>query len=66
MPEKIPHIAPPASAHNGNSQNGQDKAHGNGSPIKEHTFLHRESSLNREASADDIENENEKETSNKA
>ncbi|KAF2745605.1 Endosulfine-domain-containing protein [Sporormia fimetaria CBS 119925] len=53
VPEKIPHIAPPALAHNG-SQNGQDKAQLSGSPVKEGTFLHRESSLHREASADDF------------
>ncbi|KAF2704800.1 Endosulfine-domain-containing protein [Pleomassaria siparia CBS 279.74] len=58
VPEKIPHIAPPASALNHNSQtNGQDKGQGGGSPIKEGSFLHRETSLNRETSAADMENE---------
>jgi len=56
VPEKIPHIAPPASALN-NSQNGSEKGQSGGSPIKEHSFLHRETSLNRETSAEDIENE---------
>jgi len=53
-PEKIPHIAPPTpTGQNGNPLN-QEKA---GSPVKEHTFLHRETSLNRETSASDFENE---------
>ncbi|KAF2794336.1 Endosulfine-domain-containing protein [Melanomma pulvis-pyrius CBS 109.77] len=64
VPEKIPHIAPPASALNHNSQNVQDKGHGGGSPIKENNFLHRETSLNRETSAADIENEVEQEEGN--
>jgi hypothetical protein len=52
-PEKIPHIAPPTpTGTNGQSGNGQEKA---GSPVKEHTFLHRETSLNRETSASDFE-----------
>ncbi|KAH8730240.1 camp-regulated phosphoprotein/endosulfine conserved region-domain-containing protein [Phaeosphaeriaceae sp. PMI808] len=54
-PEKIPHIAPPIpnglAAQNGNNH---EKA---GSPVKEHTFLHRETSLNRETSASDLEDE---------
>ncbi|KAF2204711.1 Endosulfine-domain-containing protein, partial [Delitschia confertaspora ATCC 74209] len=57
VPEKIPHIAPPALGHNGHPQNGQDKGINSGSPIKENSFLHRETSLNRETSADDLENE---------
>jgi hypothetical protein len=63
VPEKIPHIAPPASAlnHNShNSQNGLDKQVA-GSPIKENSFLHRETSLNRETSASDFENEQQEE-----
>jgi len=63
-PEKIPHMNPAnaSSTHNGSisgspgMQNGQDPLH-SGSPIKEGTFLHRESSLQREASADDFEGE---------
>jgi len=68
-PEKIPHIAPPtATGQNGNS-NGHGHGHGSvtangqgevaGSPVKEHTFLHRETSLNRETSASDFENNDE-------
>lgn len=64
MPEKIPHIAPPA--HNGHLQNGQEKGHGSGSPVKEHIFLHRETSLNRETSAEELENEEQKEETAKA
>ncbi|KAF2266719.1 Endosulfine-domain-containing protein [Lojkania enalia] len=60
VPENIPHIAPPAAAHNGQQvSNGQDKAQGGISPVKEHSFLHRETSLNRETSAADIEGEQE-------
>jgi hypothetical protein len=59
VPEKIPHIAPTTSTHNGNVQNGHDRTQGNGSPVKEHSFLHRESSLNRESSADDFAAEDE-------
>ncbi|KAL1612573.1 hypothetical protein SLS60_000802 [Paraconiothyrium brasiliense] len=58
VPEKIPHIAPPAhNSQNGQNQNqnGQEKGHTNGSPVKENTFLHRETSLNRETSAEDFE-----------
>jgi len=62
VPEKIPHIAPPAQ--NGHSQNSQDKGQSGGSPVKENSFLHRETSLNRETSVDDIETE--EEGSNKA
>jgi len=64
VPEKIPHIAPPASSqHSGlnSNGNGQDKGQGGGSPVKEHSFLHRETSMNRETSADDIANEEEQE-----
>lgn len=66
VPEKIPHIAPPA--HNSNNGqngilNGQDKGQTSGSPVKENTFLHRETSLNRETSAEDFENEERKEES---
>ncbi|KAF1955593.1 Endosulfine-domain-containing protein [Byssothecium circinans] len=58
VPEKIPHIAPPTQ--NGQQQNGHDKGL-SGSPVKEHTFLHRETSLNRETSAEELENEEPKE-----
>jgi hypothetical protein len=55
-PEKIPHIAPPTP--NGlNGQNGNNQENKAGSPVKEHTFMHRETSLNRETSASDFENE---------
>jgi len=57
-PEKIPHIAPPTPT--GQNGNGNGNGHGNGSisgqgelagsPVKEHTFLHRETS------ASDFEN----------
>jgi hypothetical protein len=63
-PEKIPHIAPATPT--GQNGNGNGNGHGNGSisgqgelagsPVKEHTFLHRETSLNRETSASDFEN----------
>ncbi|ORY10874.1 putative camp-regulated phospho protein family protein Igo1 [Clohesyomyces aquaticus] len=66
QPENIPHIAPPAHAHNGLAQNGQEKAQGGVSPIKEHSFLHRETSLNRETSADDLAKEEQQEGSSKA
>lgn len=61
VPEKIPHIAP--AAHNGQAQNqnGQEKGSISGSPVKENTFLHRETSLNRETSAEDFEKEERKE-----
>jgi hypothetical protein len=65
VPEKIPHIVPPASALNHNIQNGQDKQ-GAGSPIKETNFLHRETSLNRETSASDFESEHQEEDTPKA
>jgi len=57
-PEKIPHIAPPTPT---GQQNGNSNVvHGEkaGSPVKEHTFLHRETSLNRETSVSDFEKEN--------
>lgn len=54
-PEKIPHMAPPTPTGQQNGGNGQEKA---GSPVKEHTFLHRETSLNRETSASDFNDEN--------
>ncbi|KAF2662207.1 Endosulfine-domain-containing protein [Lophiostoma macrostomum CBS 122681] len=57
VPEKIPHIAPTPTHANGNGQNGQEKGQMSGSPVKESTFLHRESSLNRQASADDVNSE---------
>ncbi|KAF2636059.1 Endosulfine-domain-containing protein [Massarina eburnea CBS 473.64] len=44
----------------GQAQNGQDKTL-SGSPVKEHTFLHRETSLNRETSAEELEREANKE-----
>lgn len=52
-------MTPTATTHNGSPvQNGQDlKGAGGASPIKEGSFLHRESSLHREASADDFEND---------
>lgn len=64
-PEKIPHIAPPTPT--GQNGNGNANSNGNGnpaastgdlagSPVKEHTFLHRETSLNRETSASEFEN----------
>ncbi|KAI4612424.1 uncharacterized protein J4E88_000785 [Alternaria novae-zelandiae] len=64
-PEKIPHIAPPTPTGqngNGNGNGHRDSVTANGqgelagSPVKEHTFLHRETSLNRETSASDFEN----------
>lgn len=62
-PEKIPHIAPSTpigqtSVANGNG-NGTPASPGDmaSSPIKEHSFLHRETSLNRETSASDFEND---------
>ncbi|CAI9632736.1 hypothetical protein GT037_009361 [Alternaria burnsii] len=65
-PEKIPHIAPPTPTGQNGNGNGNGNGHGNGSisgqgelagsPVKEHTFLHRETSLNRETSASDFEN----------
>ncbi|KAH7084908.1 camp-regulated phosphoprotein/endosulfine conserved region-domain-containing protein [Paraphoma chrysanthemicola] len=66
-PEKIPHIAPP-TANGLNGHNGQIGQNGNnqekaGSPVKEHTFLHRETSLNRETSASDFEKDAQEETS---
>lgn len=64
VPEKIPHIAPPA--HNGQPPNGQEKGAQSGSPVKEHTFLHRETSLNRETSAEEFETEEKKEEAAKA
>lgn len=65
VPEKIPHIAPPSThtTHNGQNQNGSEKA---SSPVKEHTFIHRETSLNRETSASDFETEERKEESTKS
>jgi hypothetical protein len=70
VPEKIPHIAPPAhNSQNGQTQtqnhthnlNGQEKGLTAGSPVKENTFLHRETSLNRETSAEDFERDDHKE-----
>lgn len=62
-PEKIPHIAPstPISQTvtvNANGSNGATTSQGDmaTSPVKEHTFLHRETSLNRETSASEFEN----------
>jgi len=61
-PEKIPHMAP--STPTGQLNAGiQDSA---GSPVKEHTFLHRETSLNRETSASDFNDEAAQESSTKA
>ncbi|KAJ6201776.1 endosulphine family protein [Bipolaris maydis] len=62
-PEKIPHIAPstPIGQNGSVSSNGNSAAASQGdlasSPVKEHTFLHRETSLNRETSASEFENE---------
>ncbi|KAF2833597.1 hypothetical protein CC86DRAFT_365443 [Ophiobolus disseminans] len=54
-PETIPHIAPPTpSGTNGNNGISQEKV---GSPVKEHAFMHRETSLNRETSASDLDKE---------
>ncbi|KZM25472.1 uncharacterized protein EKO05_0007371 [Ascochyta rabiei] len=51
-PEKIPHIAPPTPVNGQPPSSGDLKA---GSPSKEGgTFLHRETSLNRETSASDF------------
>ncbi|KAF1937558.1 Endosulfine-domain-containing protein [Clathrospora elynae] len=58
-PEKIPHIAPPTPTGQNGNGNGQGELVG--SPVKEHTFLHRETSLNRETSASDFDNEEPKE-----
>jgi hypothetical protein len=55
-PEKIPHIAPPTPTGQNGNGNGQAQGELAGSPVKEHTFLHRETSLNRETSASDFEN----------
>ncbi|KAF2490996.1 Endosulfine-domain-containing protein [Lophium mytilinum] len=62
VPEKIPHIAP--QNQNGGSistQGGQPGVPGTnggaGSPVKENSFLHRETSLNRETSVDDVDGE---------
>lgn len=56
-PEKIPHIAPPTPNGQHNAQNTNGNGEKAGSPVKEHTFLHRETSLNRETSAADFDNE---------
>lgn len=54
-PDKIPHIAPPTpNGQNGQNPMNQEKA---GSPVKESTFQHRETSLNRETSASDFDHE---------
>ncbi|KAL5120170.1 hypothetical protein ACEQ8H_001996 [Pleosporales sp. CAS-2024a] len=55
-PEKIPHIAPqtPNNLTPVNSLGQENKA---GSPVKEHPFMHRETSLNRETSASDFDDE---------
>lgn len=54
-PDKIPHIAPPTpTGQNGQNPMNQEKA---GSPVKESTFQHRETSLNRETSASDFDHE---------
>ena len=65
VPEKIPHIAP--TAPNGQQQNGHGQEKGlSGSPVKEHTFLHRETSLNRGTSAEELEKEASQEDTDKA
>ncbi|KAH7389310.1 camp-regulated phosphoprotein/endosulfine conserved region-domain-containing protein [Phaeosphaeria sp. MPI-PUGE-AT-0046c] len=56
-PEKIPHIAPPTPNGTAAPQNGNGQENKAGSPVKEHAFMHRETSLNRETSASDFENE---------
>ncbi|KAF1921702.1 camp-regulated phospho protein/endosulfine conserved region-domain-containing protein [Ampelomyces quisqualis] len=56
-PEKIPHIAPPTPTGGANAQNGNGQENKAGSPVKEHSFMHRETSLNRETSASDLDNE---------
>jgi hypothetical protein len=56
-PEKIPHIAPPTPTGGVVPQNGISQENKAGSPVKEHSFMHRETSLNRETSASDFENE---------
>lgn len=62
-PEKIPHIAPstPIGQNGSVNSNGNSAAASQGdlasSPVKEHTFLHRETSLNRETSASEFEND---------
>ncbi|KAJ4292383.1 hypothetical protein N0V90_009045 [Kalmusia sp. IMI 367209] len=66
VPEKIPHIAPPAHNGQAQNQNGQEKGLNGGSPVKENTFLHRETSLNRETSAEDFEQEERKEDATQA
>jgi len=64
VPENIPHSASP---HNGPIMPVPGQPHGSisgqsGSPVKEGTFLHRETSLNRETSAEEIEGKVEGET----
>jgi hypothetical protein len=66
VPEKIPHIAPPAATHNANHNGQQERTPGAGSPIKEHSFMHRESGLNRESSADDFTAEDEEQQQQQA
>jgi hypothetical protein len=56
-PEKIPHIAPPTPTGGVVPQNGISQENKAGSPVKEHSFMHRETSLNRETSASDFDNE---------
>jgi hypothetical protein len=55
-PEKIPHIAP-ATPNGTTPQNGNGQENKAGSPVKEHSFMHRETSLNRETSASDLDAE---------
>jgi len=62
VPEKIPHIAPQngtsISTQGGQGPQGSNTG-GAGSPVKENSFLHRETSLNRETSVDDVDVEGE-------
>jgi hypothetical protein len=59
VPEKIPHIAPAnQNVASVSSQGPSTHANGGaGSPVKENSFLHRETGLNRETSVDDVDEE---------
>ena len=49
MPENIPHLSSPSLNHsnngNGSVSNGQQHGSQSGSPVKEQSFLHRETSI---------------------
>ena len=49
MPENIPHLSSPGPNHgsngNGSISNGQQHGGQSGSPVKEQSFLHRETSI---------------------